>query len=495
MTGKRATPTSPRRIAAAVAACAALAALPGSVDALAHPAKKPAPAKQCRGVVVALGQSLQRAVDRHSSGTVFCIAPGTHRLRNYVIPKNGDQFVGMPGAILDGSVPLTQFTHDGSTWTTKLDVPMNPVLAGQCGPNRGDTCRYANDVYVDSRPLRREDSADHLGPRSFAIDGDTLSLGADPTGHTVEIGVATRAFKGWDTGVDNVTVRNLVIQKFANEGGIAAVNARASWRVLDCRIQLNHGVGVQDANLIEGNVITMNGELGIAGSFTDGARIEHNVISYNNYVGFDPNYFSGGGKWVKSKNLVVSHNVVRGNHGPGLWTDGDSIDVLYADNLVVGNTGPGIFHEISYRAVIRGNTVRDNGSEDVGWLDGAGILLNSSGDVEIANNVLSGNRNGIGIVQTDRGSGDYGPYVAQNDYVHDNSVTMIKGRSGLVTSMDDPSYFTSRNNRFAANHYYLGCAGTYFAWSTPDGELTWAQWRATGNDAGATMQSLCDKKN
>jgi parallel beta-helix repeat protein len=400
----------------------------------------------------------------------------------------------MPGAVLDGSVPLSTFTQDGSTWTTKLNVPLNPVLAGQCAPGRGDTCRYANDVYFDNRPLRREDSPDHLGPRSFAVDGDTLFLGRDPSGHTVEIGVATRAFKGWGTGVERVTVRNLVIQKFANEGGIAAVNARASWRVIDCRIQLNHGVGVQDANLIQGNVIMSNGELGIAGSFTNGARIEHNVISYNNYGGFDTGEFSGGGKWVKSKNLVVSHNVVRGNRGPGLWTDGDSIDVLYADNLVVGNTGPGIFHEISFDAVIRGNTVKYNGSAEAGWLEGAGILLNSSRNVEITDNVVSGNRNGIGLVQTDRGSGDYGPYITANDYVHDNDVTMLEGRSGLVTSMDDPSYFTSRNNRFVANHYHLGCARLYFAWTTPDAELTWAQWRATGNDATATMQPICNKK-
>jgi parallel beta-helix repeat protein len=493
MTKKVAKMTVARRFAGIVAAYVVVSSLVGSMDAAAVGAKAPSPGRHCRGVAVPMTGNLQRAVDRHPSGTVFCIASGEHRMRTFVVPKDGDQFVGLPGAVLDGSVPLTTFTQDGSVWTTKLSVPLNPVLAGQCAPGRGDTCRYANDVYVDNRPLRRAESADHLGPRSFFIDGDTLSLGADPSGHTVEIGVATRAFKGWTTGVERVTIRNLVIQKFANEGGIAAVNARASWRVLDNKVQLNHGVGVQDANLIEGNVIIKNGELGIAGSFTDGSRIENNVISWNNYGGFDPNYFSGGGKWVKSKNLIVSHNTVRGNVGPGLWTDGDSIDILYSDNLVVGNTGPGIFHEISYRAVISGNTVTGNGTADAGWLDGAGILLSSSGDVEIVGNIVSGNRNGIGIIQTDRGSGDYGPYVAQNDYVHNNDVTMMNGRSGLVTSMDDPSYFTSRNNRFAGNHYRLGCARLYFAWSSPDAELTWAQWLATGNDAGATMESICKK--
>ena len=451
---------------------------------------------RCRGVVVKLSTNLQRAVAVHRPGTVFCIVTGVHRLRTYVVPKDGDQFIGMPGAVLNGSVLLTRFTRSGSDWAMKLEVPANPVLAGTCIADRGDTCQYANDVYFDNRPLRRVAALGALARNSFYVDSasNTLYLRRDPTAHQVEMAVATRAFKGWGTGVENVTIRALDVEKFANEYGIAAINGRPTWSVLDCTVRLNHGTGIQDASLIKGNFIADNGQLGVAGSFTNGARVEYNTIEGNNYAGFDPGDEAGGGKWVKSKNLLVSHNVVRGNVGPGLWTDGDSINVVYADNLVVGNTGPGIFHEISYHATIKGNIVKGNGEAASGWLDGAGILLNSSGNVEITDNVVSGNRNGIGITQTDRGTGLYGAYVAQNDYVHDNTVTMLVGHTGLITSMDDASYFTSRNNRFVGNHYFLGCGKDYFAWLGPPdqgGYVTWSQWRAAGNDSGTTVTSIC----
>ena len=50
------------------------------------------------------------------------------------------------------------------------------------------------------------------------------------------------------------------------------------------------------------------------------------------------------------------------NDGPGLWCDIECRNVVYENNLVENNQHIGIFHEISFKAVIRNNVVRHNGS-------------------------------------------------------------------------------------------------------------------------------------
>jgi parallel beta-helix repeat protein len=308
--------------------------------------------------------------------------------------------------------------------------------------------------------------------------------------------VAGTAFKGWRTGVSRVTIRGLVIEKFANPAGIGAVNGRPTWRVIGNTIRLNHGIGVQDASLIRDNRIVRNGQLGIMVSFGSHVLIERNTIVANNSAGFDNGWEAGGVKFVRSSHVLLRRNTVVGNDGPGLWSDGDGIHITYEKNLITGNSGPGILHEISYDAVIRGNVVKRNGFGAAGWIDGSGILLSASGRVKISNNIVSRNRDGIGITQTDRGSGTYGPYEAQNNLVVGNVITMPHGHSGLVKNVGDDSYFTTKQNVFARNTYYLGCDKQYFAWRDPSGNedyvyMTRKQWQSAGNDRNGHFRSIC----
>ena len=73
---------------------------------------------------------------------------------------------------------------------------------------------------------------------------------------------------------------------------------------------------------------------------------------------------------------------------------------------------------------------------------------------------------GIGLAQTDRGSGAYGPHETHDVYVHDNTISTVAGgvAAGFVQSGNDPSYYTSRNIRFHHNTYTT-CPTAYWAWS------------------------------
>jgi hypothetical protein len=62
---------------------------------------------------------------------------------------------------------------------------------------------------------------------------------------------------------------------------------------------------------------------------------------------------------------------------------------------------------------------------------------------------------------------------------------MTVGRTGLVQTVGDVSYFSSRNNRWVHNTYKLGRNASYFAWI--GGSLTETQWRQHGEDVDGTF--------
>jgi parallel beta-helix repeat protein len=451
----------------------------------------------CRGVSVPREASLQSAINRRGAGTTFCIGSGIHRLSAPVVAKDRDTFIGKPGAVLDGSSRLTSFAHVGPFWVAKAPASSADQGEGECA-SRSPGCLYPNQVFFDNRPLRRATERSRLSRLDFYVDDATheLFLARDPQGHKVEIAVSSGAFKGWGTGVTGLTIRGLTIQKFANPAGRGAINGRPSWRVIGNVVRLNHGIGVQDASTIRGNRIIKNGQLGIMISFGSHVLIERNIVAYNNAAGFDSSWEAGGIKFVRSNGVILRRNRVVANDGPGIWADGDDIHIRYERNLISRNSGPGILHEISYNAVITRNTVSRNGSAASGWVDGAGILLNASGNVEISHNVVSKNADGIGITQTDRGSGKYGPYESRNDRVVGNVITMTHGHTGLVQNVGDTSYYTGKNNVFQRNIYYLGCAKDYFAWEDPSGRNDYSyvnrkRWQAAGNDHQGRFHSIC----
>lgn len=460
-------------------------------------------ARACRGVRVRVASDLAAAVRVRPGGTTFCLERGIHRLRRPVVPKDGDKFVGEPGAVLSGARLLRAFVRRGPYWLVRPQWRRNPVTDGRCRSGLGRACTFANDVYVDDRPLRRVFELRALSPNAFFVDERTRAIvfALNPAGHRIELAVATRAFRGWRTGVDDVTVEGLVVEKFANEAGIGAINGRPSWKVVGNLVRLNHGGGIQDAGVIRGNVVRDNGQIGVLASYADGQHVVDNEIAFNNYAGYDPRWEAGGVKWVRSRQIVARRNRVHDNRGPGLWTDGSCVDVRLERNVVERNEGPGILHEIGYAAAITGNVVRRNGFGEAGWLDGAGIVVSSSRDVVISGNTVTRNRNGIGIIMTDRGPPSPGmpPHEVEDVSVQGNTIEMQVGETGLVQNVGDTSYFTSRRNRFARNRYVLGCRASYFSWLDPTGErayahLTEAQWVAAGNDADGHFTRRCPQR-
>jgi parallel beta-helix repeat protein len=171
------------------------------------------------------------------------------------------------------------------------------------------------------------------------------------------------------------------------------------------------------------------------------------------------------------------------NDGNGLWVDINNVDWLIEDNNIYDNFGQGIFIEISYAGVIDGNTVTNNGHERGGtWLYGAGILVAHSPDVEVMNNTVSGNYNGIVGIQQSRGSGTLGEHLLSNLNVHDNVICMARGKSGVGDGTGTGAFQGARNNdNWEDNDYTVpNTTGSFWTWN--NASQTWAGWNGFGFD-------------
>ncbi len=289
-----------------------------------------------------------------------------------------------------------------------------------------------------------------------------------------------------------MTIRGLVIEKFANEAGVGAINANSGWVIENNEVRLNHGIGVQGGVIIRDNNIHDNGELGMSIYGGNHVLVQGNTLAYNNYAGYGTSWEAGGGKFIRTSHLTVRDNYVHDNRGVGIGSDSDNIFTVYEGNRIEKNSGAGLVVETSFNTLIRHNVIGGNGFAFTGGLTGAGIYLNTSQNVEIVDNTVFKNLQGIGIFSADRGSGPHGHYVTKNDYVHDNAITLLAKSATGITS-DYQADFKSNNNRFQDNHYTL-CGPAYFAvWNGKNGYRYGdaKAWLALGFDTKSTFKNGC----
>jgi hypothetical protein len=485
----------PEQLSGAAAVVDDPAASGGSYVRLAGPSDRGA--APCRGIEVRPGADLGAAVTASPEGATLCLRSGVHRVSEPVRAKDRQRLVGEPGTVVSGAKVVTGFSRAGRDYVAAAFLPRNPSTHGECA-TRG--CAYPQDVFLGGAPLTRVLDLDDLEAGRFYQDFGTnrLYLRDDPDGRLVEQAHAPSIL--WSAARD-VTVRGLVVEKAANEAQRAAIDNEGGggWVIEDNEVRYNHGVGIRgDSSTVRGNVVHHNGQLGLSGH-GDGSLVEGNEIAWNNTAGYHCLWECGGTKWAENRSLIVRGNWSHDNHGPGMWTDINNVDVVYEDNVVTGNQGYGILHEISYRATIRGNIVQDTRPrDDTGFFGGGEIVVSASPDVEVYGNDVRGVV-GIGILQQRRVDfpSPLGPHEARNVHVHDNTVvatdpsSVVAGMATDVPGLDDPRRLAGRNNRFTGNRYHLPqLSGRWFDWL---GNLRTAEeWRGYGQDITGVVKALGD---
>lgn len=441
---------------------------------------EPSVAGECSGVSVEPGDDVRQRIHASPDGATLCFSPGVYRLGAPLTPKARQRLRARPGAVLNGSVIIPRWRRVDSFWLATGYLPADPRPHGECTPGFIG-CRYSETVFLDGRSLHRVDRQDQLRGGRFFEDylSNEIWIADDPTKHLLEVARASAAIQGSAPGV---VLEGFVIEKFANPAQTGAVEPRGrDWMIQDNDIRLNHGHGIQvaaDRVTMRGNHVHHNGQLGIGSGAVKDQLLEGNEIDHNNTAGFSFRWEAGGAKWAMTEHLVVRGNCVHDNGGAGLWTDTNNVDTTYEGNAVTGNAGSGILHETSFQAVIHGNQVSGNGNTDPtgGW-GPSGIQVASSPGVEIDHNTVTGNANGIVLAQQVRkdSPSPLGRHELRDISVHDNTVTMTRGVTGMVNDTGNSRYYSS-SIRFQDNTYFVpDTSAQIFAWMN----ATWnqADWR------------------
>lgn len=481
-----------------------------------------APLLALEPVLLPLGGHFQAIIDAHPPGTRYVVAAGVHRGAT-LVPKDGDVISGEPGAVLNGSLVLENWTFDGQWWVH--DAPVVTPMSAPGGVECAEAlCTQPQDFYLDGARLRPVTSLQWLlGGGDWFLDRENAKvyLRTDPTGLLAELGGPSR------TAIDcapsdrpmplGVIIEDLAIENYPCPPQVGAVRLGEGGVIRRCTITRSHSYGVQlmgNASVVQDCYIADNGMCGIGGTGI-GAVIEGCEIAYNVWSLFAGLPWDNGGvKVAATRDTIFRRNYIHHNNGPGLWWDIKTTLMTVEDNIIEFNDWEGILMEISDQAIIRRNICRWNGVFHRRALWGAQICVQNGSGAEIYQNYIEtgpdfnsplGSRQGIIVInQVDRAWDEVhyqGNFSARKIAVHDNTFLMPSGGHNGVDygTLGWPTYqdFLAAGLEWRDNRYLIG-QPLHQLWSwrrepnwaaTVGKWLAWDEW-TTEQDEGSTFETI-----
>ena len=438
-------------------------------------------------VTLPVGQVVRlsaRALD--STGSAISAAPITWSTSSPAVATiDGD---GTVHGVAAGSATVTAAAGGKSssvsvTVTTPSISTAIPVYPGDSIQLKVKAAAPGSQFLIKAGVHRRQtitpkDGMTFVGEPGAVLDGENVSA---------------YAFETLTSNPVNVTIKGLVITRYVPPAQRAAIQGDngTGWVIADNEVSYSAYEAIHPGRKAQvlRNHAHHNTVGGIAGYKADSTVVEGNEVAFNgNGLVEDPATAEAAGmKFMKQHGLVIRNNNVHDNIR-GLWMDTGYMGTIIEGNTVTGSEKSGIWIEATYGAIVRNNRAENNGGTTTGgWLGHAGIQVTNSPNVEIYGNIVSNNMNGIGVMETSGyPDGPYGPLHVTDLYVHDNTITMATGSTGLGQNVGDTSVYTSRNNRFVHNSYTLGTSTGYFAWNDRV-DLTPAEWQSAGQDLTGTF--------
>lgn len=483
----------------------------------------PPPVTPCDGVAIQPGDDLQQAVDAHPEGTAFCLEAGVHRLA-HAVPKNGQRFIGEgEGTVLSGArvLPATDARRDDSGhyyWDgqTQDSGPHGKLIErGHAeAPNEGDA--YSEELFVTAPgdpqdpPERYQRvislSALDSGKWYFDYDADRIYMTDNPAElGLIETSVVSTAIPAsLEAETRDVTIENLVVEKYASAAQEASIGGEhaVDWSIRYVSARYSHGVGVElgPGTLMEHCKIHHMGQKGLMGGghAIDRPTVLRNTeVSYNKTLSFDPGWDAGGTKFTRAygHGMIVENSWFHHNFGTGLWFDIDNYNVTIRSNRFEANDRWGVFYEISRQAKIYWNEALDTTNGPEGFpFKGAGISISNSSDVEVFENLVHSNHNGILVKENadivrelEYTYREEVPHI-ERVHIHNNVVGMQRGVTGMrVENGDARGYWKPSHIQFVGNIYWLEDTARFLGMGND--AYTFDEWQNLGNDSTGRVLS------
>jgi len=420
------------------------------------------------GLVVFIPQMGQAA---ESAQTVRVAAAGTVNVQR--APRPAPKPTNPP------SSPAPEPTPTAAP-TTCTGVQISPGMSADSiqrlvdSNPKGTVFCFSRGTYVLNHYITLKDANQFICPerRSCVLTGLDQYRGA-----------LTAAF-----GTSKHVIRGFVVEHFIAAPGQwpnAGLQLRDGGLIEDNESRYNKiGININSNQTIRNNFIHHNLQYGLNGGPATNLLIEGNELAWNNSAHLDPNNDAGGSKIIGGSPgtniLTWRRNHVHDNWGNGIWSDGNVRNTTYEENVVENNGGAGILHEISWNAVIRNNTLRNNNTFELGkgkscWW-GAQIALNNSQGVAIYSNTVEAvGTNAICLANTSRSEPVGFPQSLASISVTNN---VIKMRGEVNVGMVGDS--VGPNVTFSGNTYYVDSTATD-NWSYMS-SMRFPAWQAAGHD-------------
>ena len=197
----------------------------------------------------------------------------------------------------------------------------------------------------------------YIGAPGAVLDGEHVNL---------------YAFGGSASGVriSYLTVRDFGTNGGNQDQGVVNHDSATGWTIDHSTLEDNAGAGTMlgSGNTLSYDCLTDNQQYGF-NAFSDNGPanlvIDHSEISGNDTYNWEARQpgcgCTGGGKFWDVDGAVITDNWIHDNHSVGLWADTDNHGFDIEGNYIAGNFNYGLIYEISYNALIKGNTFVRNG--------------------------------------------------------------------------------------------------------------------------------------
>ncbi|MEA5055280.1 MAG: right-handed parallel beta-helix repeat-containing protein, partial [Propionicimonas sp.] len=310
---------------------------------------------------------------------------------------------------LDGSIPVTGWVKDGSTWRKdgwKVRFDHSPTYTKGAKDRTDDwqmvnpavpMAPYPDQVWTGATRLTQVASKKAVTSGKFYLDESTskLYVGSDPTGgaraSNLQYAINVRA-----TGV---TIRGIGIRRFATSvwqmGSVTLESPNATVENVLIAESATTGISVINSGAtLTKLTVENNGMLGIHGNNADRITLTSVVARNNNTENFNTGPVASGMKITKSRGVKVTNSSFANNNGHGFWEDQSVYDSVLSGNNFTGNKGYGLFLEISAKAIVADSLILNNKRE--------GLVVNNFSNAQIWNNTIVGNSRPIWLAQDDR---------------------------------------------------------------------------------------------
>jgi parallel beta-helix repeat protein len=368
-------------------------------------------------------------------------------------------------------------------------------------------CKWPEQVFVNGRAFSQV-AGGRPARGQFGLTKDRrVVLRDDPRNVLVEVSVR----KYWVLGAaeaDGVTIDNVDMRHAATPPRTGALMNRparvstggARWTVQNSTLSDSAGANVSvrsgwQMRLLNDHILRA-GQLNIHG-LSPYSEVRDSEIAYGNTERFCYNAQcgigeTGGMKVTHTHNVVVEGNDIHDNYGHGIHFDLDTFDNRIEGNQVHDNARMGIHYELSEGGTISDNDVYNNGWTTPDWYRGGGIVLQNSSSVEVYNNTVAWNADGIVVWNLDREGTEWD--LVHDVYVHDNTILASNGATeetntvalawlqGWATTLFDPA----NNNRGANNEYW---------YTSPESKLERFRWNDKAIASLANFNATLGEEN